>query len=73
LYTAPSINSESGTELVGIGAMKRLDLYNEKLIDDGILVGSMFDSFTANMVIIAILNILMYLLIYYSLKRKDSI
>ncbi len=64
-----------GTEvqLVGTQAMKRLDLYNENLVENGTLIGSVFDSFNANLLMIAILNLGVYILIYYSLKRKDSI
>lgn len=69
------IEVTQGTEvqLVGTEALKRLDLYNENLVENGTLVGSIFDSFNANLIMIAILNLVVYILIYYSLKRKDSI
>ncbi|QCX38343.1 FHA domain-containing protein [Aureibaculum algae] len=60
-------------KLVGSKAMKRLDLYNENLVENGTLIGSVFDSFSANLLMIAALNLVVYLLIYYALKRKDSI
>ena len=67
------VTQDTKVELVGTQAMKRLDLYNENLIENGTLIGSVFDSFNANLLIIAALNLVVYLLIYYSLKRKDSI
>ena len=56
-----------------IGALNRLDLYNEKLIDQGDLIGSIFNSFEANLLIVTFINALVYILIYYSLKNKDSL
>ena len=56
-----------------IEASSRLDLYNEKLIDQGDLIGSIFNSFEANLLVVTFINLLVYILIYYSLKRKDSL
>lgn len=67
------VTQDGETQLVGTNAMERLDLYNEKLVENGTLIGSVFDSFSANLLMIAALNLVIYLLIYYSLKRKDSI
>tara|TARA_R110002073_G_scaffold279026_1_gene443144 strand:- start:431179 stop:433527 length:2349 start_codon:yes stop_codon:yes gene_type:complete len=67
------ITQGTETRLMGTNAMARLDLYNEKLVDNGTIIGSIFDSFSANMLMIALLNVLVYFLIYYSLKKKDSI
>ena len=56
-----------------ISAMERLDLYNQNLVDEGKLIGSIFDSFQANIIVLLILNLIIYFLIYYSLKGKDSL
>ncbi len=64
---------EEGSKEIPTSAMNRLDLYNDKLTDDGTLIGSMFDGFDENIIAIMILNILFYILIYYALKKKDSI
>lgn len=60
-------------ELISKKAMERLDLYNDALVDNGTIIGSVFNSFNANLFVIALLNLIIYLFIYYSLKRKDSI
>ncbi|GAA3614872.1 FHA domain-containing protein [Flavivirga amylovorans] len=62
-----------GCNCTSVNALTSLDLYNEKLIDDGKLIGSIFNSFQANLLVIACISILAYVLIYYSLKRKDSL
>ena len=54
-------------------AVEQLDLYNQNLVDSGTLIGSIFDGLAANLLIITALNIGMYVLIFYSLKRRDSI
>ncbi len=54
-------------------ALSVLDLYNEKLVDDGTLIGSIFNGFSENLIAISLLNITFYILIYYALKKKDSI
>ena len=74
---------EEGSKEIPTSAMNRLDLYNDKLTDDGTLIGSMSvavvasvtvsDGFDENIIAIMILNILFYILIYYALKKKDSI
>ena len=60
-------------ECTATGAMKQLDLYDQRLIDDGTLIGSVFDSFNANLIAVGIMNVVIYLMIYYSLKGKDRI
>ncbi|WP_422103817.1 FHA domain-containing protein [Winogradskyella sp.] len=62
-----------GCNCTSVKALTSLDLYNEKLIDEGNLIGSMFNSFLANLLVIACLSLIVYALIYYSLKRKDSL
>lgn len=54
-------------------AMDILDLYNQKLMDEGSLIGGVFNSFDKNILVIALLNVLFYILIYLALKKKDSI
>lgn len=54
-------------------ALRILDLYNEKLVDQGKLIGSLFDGFDRNLLAIAILSMLFYLLIFVSLKKKDAL
>ncbi|MFZ0491023.1 MAG: FHA domain-containing protein [Salegentibacter sp.] len=72
----------AGLDVPGVGndcncqalsALGRLDLYNEKLIDQGDLIGGAFNSLEANILVIALINCLIYILIYYSLKKKDSL
>lgn len=70
LYSVPTQTADT---LIAGGAMKRLDLYNQTLVDKGTLIGTVFDSFEANLLIVAALNLIIYSLIYVSLKRKDSI
>jgi len=70
LYSVPTETSET---LVAGGALQRLDLYNQTLIDNGTLIGTIFNGFNANIVAIAILNLIVYCLIYLALKKKDSI
>ena len=67
----PGIGAECNCQ--AIGALSRLDLYNEKLIEEGKLIGEIFNSFEANLIVVTIINLLIYILIYYSLKRKDSL
>ncbi|MEA1787268.1 FHA domain-containing protein [Arenibacter sp. GZD96] len=54
-------------------ALRILDLYNEKLVEEDALIGSLFDSFENNLLAIFILNLLFYLLIFISLKKKDAL
>ncbi|HET8854824.1 MAG TPA: FHA domain-containing protein [Salinimicrobium sp.] len=56
-----------------IKALETLDLYNENLVEEGKLIGSIFNSLEANILVITCINILVYIFIYYSLKRKDSL
>ena len=58
---------------VSIPAMERLNLYDKMLTNNGILIGGIFDGFKQNIFAITLLNILFYILIYYALKKKDSI
>ncbi len=71
LFTVPGINNQ--TELMAGEALQRLDLYNLKLIEEGTLLGSIFDSMHANILIVLVINLIVYSLIYWSLKRKDRI
>lgn len=54
-------------------ALDILNYYDDKLIEDGKLIGSCFNSMSANITAIAVLNVVFYLLIYFSLKKKDRI
>lgn len=57
----------------GNTALKILDFYNEDLIESGDLIGKIFDSLGANILIVGLLNVALYLLINFALKQKDSI
>lgn len=54
-------------------ALDQLALHDEDLIDKGILIGDVFNSITANSIAVLVLSIIMYLLIFISLSKKDSI
>ncbi|WP_339699964.1 ATP-binding cassette domain-containing protein [uncultured Roseivirga sp.] len=54
-------------------ALTRLDYYNEELLKNGDLIGGIFDTLQANISVVMVMNLVVYLMIYYSLKRKDSI
>jgi len=54
-------------------AMDVLDLYDKDLINKGTLIGGAFNGFDENIIAITALNILFYIMIYYALKKKDSI
>lgn len=54
-------------------ALDQLGLYDENLIDKGVLIGNAFNNFTANAIAVVILSLIMYLLIFISLNKKDSI
>jgi len=69
----PNPSQISNGKEVALSASKRLDLYNKELVDNGTLIGSVFNSFDANLVVIALLNLIIYIMIYYALKKKDSI
>lgn len=56
-----------------VNALESLDLYNEDLVEEGKLIGSALDSLEANLLIITFISLLVYVLIYYSLKQKDSL
>jgi ABC-type multidrug transport system ATPase subunit/pSer/pThr/pTyr-binding forkhead associated (FHA) protein len=71
LLTTLPINGEDTT--MAVGAMDSLDLYNAKLIEEGKIIGDFFNSMDANLLAIAGLNILFYVLIVFSLKKKDSL
>ncbi|MDH3710732.1 MAG: FHA domain-containing protein [Cyclobacteriaceae bacterium] len=62
-----------GCDCMATGAMQQLGLYDQQLMDEGTLIGSAFDSFPANLIVIGLLNVVLYVMIYYSLKKKDSI
>ncbi|HUH46145.1 MAG TPA: ABC transporter permease, partial [Arenibacter sp.] len=72
LISYPAPLGEGSLETTS-SALNLLDYYNEKLTDDGILIGGVFDGFDQNIVAITILNLIFYLLIYYALKKKDSL
>lgn len=67
------VSSSTQMEVTGTKALGLLDFYNEQLITDNKLIGSLFNSMNANLLIVLVLDALLYLMIYYSLKRKDSI
>ncbi len=54
-------------------ALDQLALHDESLTDQGILIGDLFNSITANSIAVLVLSIIMYLLIFISLSKKDSI
>ncbi|WP_394747141.1 FHA domain-containing protein [Spongiimicrobium salis] len=54
-------------------ALDQLGLYDQRLMDNGTLIGSFFDSLSPNLLAILVLDVLMYFFIYYFLKNKDSI
>jgi len=60
-------------EATAKGAMELLDFYNQKLTDDGELIGGFMDSMLANNLAILTINVILYVLIFYFLKKKDSI
>lgn len=61
------------TEATAKSALELLDYYNDKLIDQGDLIGGFMDSLFANNCAILIINIIIYVSIFYFLKKKDSI
>jgi len=71
--------SETQSVIVGqfeeatMSAMNVLNLYDKNLTNEGILIGGLFNGFDENIMAILILNMLFYILIYYALKKKDSI
>ena len=73
LTTFPVSPDGKQTREVSSAAMDVLDLYNEELVDKGTLIGTLFNSFDANLMAVTTLNILFYGMIFYALKRKDSI
>jgi len=72
LYAIPKTPVSEAT-IGSRSALQTLDLYNQELVDKGTLIGSVFDSFNANLLVIATMNLLLYGMIYYALKKKDSI
>lgn len=58
---------------VSTSAMDVLNLYDDNLTNEGTLIGGIFNGFDENIIAITVLNILFYALIYYALKKKDSI
>ncbi|MEM6865589.1 MAG: ABC transporter permease, partial [Bacteroidota bacterium] len=64
---------QEGVQNAPSAALHVLDLYNEKLIDEGTLIGGFFDSFDSNLLAIAILNLIFYALIFIALKKKDAL
>ncbi|MEA1785141.1 ATP-binding cassette domain-containing protein [Arenibacter sp. GZD96] len=54
-------------------ALDQLGLYDTDLINDGVLIGNTFNTIHANILAILVLSIIMYLLIFISLNKKDSI
>lgn len=71
LLTTLPINGEDTT--MAVGAMDSLDLYNAKLVEEGKIISDFFNSMDANLLVIAGLNMLFYVLIVFSLKKKDSL
>ncbi|WP_133248432.1 ATP-binding cassette domain-containing protein [Flagellimonas aquimarina] len=55
------------------GALNQLGLYDESLIDKGVLIGGAFNNLATNVLAVLILSFIMYLLIFISLSKKDSI
>ena len=54
-------------------ALDQLGLYDDTLIDKGVLIGNVFNNLTTNILAVLILSTIMYLLIFISLNKKDSI
>ncbi|TAI47335.1 FHA domain-containing protein [Flagellimonas allohymeniacidonis] len=73
LTSIPVQPPAQGTMEVASSALTVLDLYNSDLVHEGTLIGDVFDSFDMNLLVITLLNILFYVMIYYALKKKDSI
>lgn len=73
LTSVPLPAPEVGSQTASTSAVQLLDLYNKKLVEDGTLIGDVFNSFDMNVAVIAVLNVMFYVLIYVSLKKKDSI
>ncbi len=55
------------------GSLDQLGLYDGDLIDEGIIIGDVFNSLYANLLAVTVLSVIMYLLIFISLHKKDSI
>lgn len=68
-----SIPNPAETEPTTRSALSLLDFYNEDLVEEGTLIGDFMNSMGANMLAVIIMNIIIYLLIYAFLKKKDSI
>nr|WP_297916491.1 FHA domain-containing protein [uncultured Allomuricauda sp.] len=64
---------QEGVQNAPSAALHVLDLYNEKLVNEGTLIGGFFDSFDSNLLAIAILNLIFYALIFIALKKKDAL
>lgn len=74
LTRVPNIQSQTNQlEFQETNANVLLSFYDEKLINNGNLIGDIFNSMQANILIVCLLNILMYILIYTALKRKDTL
>lgn len=58
---------------VSTSAIDVLNLYDDDLTNEGTLIGGTFNGFDQNIIAITMLNFLFYILIYYALKKKDSI
>jgi len=70
---SPFPSQQGGVIELPNSALKSLDLYNKTLMDNGTLIGSVFDGFDKNIGAISLLNIVLYILIYRALKKKDSL
>ncbi|NAS14327.1 ABC transporter ATP-binding protein/permease [Poritiphilus flavus] len=55
------------------GALEQLGLYDADLIDKGVLIGDVFNNQYANLIAVGLLSVIMYLLIFISLNKKDSL
>ena len=74
LTRVPNIQSQTNQlEFQETNANVLLSFYDEKLNNNGNLIGDIFNSMQANILIVCLLNILMYILIYTALKRKDTL
>jgi hypothetical protein len=57
----------------GTSALNILDFYDNQLIQEGSLIGEVFNSFDANISVIMILNIGLYFMIFKFLKKKTAL
>lgn len=65
-----TVPGEAGSSFLGSNARSMLNFYDA---GNSQLIGDIFDSFQNNLLAISMLNVLIYLLIYYSLHKKHSL